>query len=79
MLTLSTPPPPQVDDQADLSTATELTLGRLVKEAHGADFYILDQYPSAVRPFYTMPAADPRYSNSYDLFIRCGACARIYK
>jgi len=32
---------------------------------------MLDQYPSAVRPFYTMPSPlDPRLSNSYDFFIR---------
>ncbi|KAG8908261.1 aspartate--tRNA ligase dps1, partial [Tulasnella sp. 417] len=34
-------------------------------------YYILDKFPSAVRPFYTMPdAADPHYSNSYDFFMR---------
>lgn len=31
----------------------------------------LHRYPSAVRPFYTMPCADDaNYSNSYDVFIR---------
>jgi aspartyl/asparaginyl-tRNA synthetase len=55
----------------DLSTATEMALGELVKQKHGADFFILDQYPAAVRPFYTMPSAgDKRFSNSYDVFIR---------
>ena len=29
------------------------------------------RFPMAVRPFYTMPCADdPRYSNSFDVFIR---------
>lgn len=31
----------------DLSTAVEIRLGELVKEKHGADFYILDQYPAS--------------------------------
>ena len=45
----------QVDELADLSSALELTLGELVKQKYKADFYMLDQYPSAIRPFYTMP------------------------
>ncbi|KAJ0408726.1 hypothetical protein P43SY_001950 [Pythium insidiosum] len=57
--------------EEDLSTANEKTLGRLVKEKYDTDFYILDRFPLAVRPFYTMPdPKDPRWSNSYDLFIR---------
>ena len=61
----------QVDDMADLSSAIELQLGQLVKEKYQADFFILDQYPSAVRPFYTMlNASNPLFSNSYDIFIR---------
>mmetsp|Transcript_19859 Transcript_19859/g.28397 ORF Transcript_19859/g.28397 Transcript_19859/m.28397 type:complete len:584 (-) Transcript_19859:2172-3923(-) len=60
-----------VDPFADLSTSLEATLGELVAAKYGADFFALDQYPSAVRPFYTMPNhIDARYSNSYDLFIR---------
>eukprot|EP01039_Chlorochromonas_danica_P008649 gene8649-9530_t len=60
-----------VGDYDDLSTATELVLGGLVKEKYNADFYIVDQYPSAIRPFYTMPnLTHPAYSNSYDLFLR---------
>ena len=55
----------------DLSTEVERTLGRLVKEKYKTDFYILHRYPLAARPFYTMPAPDdPRYTNSYDVFIR---------
>lgn len=55
----------------DLSSAAELRLGELVAEKFGADFFMLDQYPSAVRPFYTMVnATDDRYSNSYDIFLR---------
>lgn len=60
-----------MQDDEDLSTANEKFLGKLVKEKYGTDFFILDKYPLAVRPFYTMP--DPnsqKFSNSYDMFIR---------
>ncbi|KAK6456562.1 aspartyl-tRNA synthetase [Scheffersomyces xylosifermentans] len=60
-----------VDDFEDLSTENEKLLGKLVREKYDTDFYILDKFPLAVRPFYTMPdPEDPRYSNSYDFFMR---------
>ena len=67
----------------DLSTAQERALGRLVAEKYGTDFYFLDRFPSAVRPFYTMPCADDgRYSNSYDIFLRgeeiCSGAQRVH-
>lgn len=37
------------------STDQEKFLGRLVKEKYKTDYYILDKFPLAVRPFYTMP------------------------
>lgn len=38
---------------------------------YDTDFYILDKYPLAVRPFYTMPDPEnPKTSNSYDMFMR---------
>lgn len=60
-----------VDDFEDLSTENEKLLGKLVREKYNTDFYILDKFPLAIRPFYTMPdSEDPRYSNSYDFFMR---------
>lgn len=60
-----------VDDFEDLSTENEKLLGKLVREKYDTDFYILDKFPLAIRPFYTMPCPeDPRYSNSYDFFMR---------
>ncbi|KAI9719536.1 MAG: hypothetical protein M1828_006165 [Chrysothrix sp. TS-e1954] len=47
----------EMGDFDDLSTAQEKLLGRLVLERYGSDFYVLDQYPLAVRPFYTMPSS----------------------
>ncbi|PAA73375.1 hypothetical protein BOX15_Mlig029278g2 [Macrostomum lignano] len=58
-------------DFDDLSTPNEKLLGRLVKAKYKTDFYILDKFPLAARPFYTMPdPARPGYSNSYDFFMR---------
>ncbi|XP_063928027.1 aspartate--tRNA ligase, cytoplasmic-like [Zophobas morio] len=60
-----------MDPFSDLSTAHEKILGKLVKDKYQTDFYILDKYPLAARPFYTMPCpTDPKYSNSYDMMIR---------
>jgi len=56
----------EVSDLEDLSTEMERTLGRLVRAKYDTDFYILDKFPSAARPFYTMPdPTDNQYSNSY--------------
>jgi len=61
----------KVDPMADFNTETEKTLGKIVKEKYQTDFYVLHRYPSAIRPFYTMPCFDDkRYSNSFDVFIR---------
>ncbi|KFK29697.1 hypothetical protein AALP_AA7G167100 [Arabis alpina] len=61
----------EVDPLGDLNTESERKLGQLVLEKYNTEFYILHRYPSAVRPFYTMPCADDaRYSNSFDVFIR---------
>lgn len=60
-----------VGDFDDLSTENEKLLGKLVRDKYDTDFYILDKFPLAIRPAYTMPdPEDPRYSNSYDFFMR---------
>ncbi|XP_022204760.2 aspartate--tRNA ligase, cytoplasmic [Nilaparvata lugens] len=60
-----------IGDEEDLSTPNEKLLGRLVKAKYDTDFYVLDKFPLAVRPFYTMPDfTRPKYSNSYDVFMR---------
>ncbi|KAI9817704.1 MAG: hypothetical protein M1832_004598 [Thelocarpon impressellum] len=61
----------ELDEHEDLSTPHERQLGRLVREKYDTDFFIMDQFPLAVRPFYTMPSPhDPKLSNSYDFFMR---------
>jgi aspartyl-tRNA synthetase len=59
------------DEYDDLSTENEKKLGDIVKAKYGTDFFFMDKYPLAVRPFYTMPDPEnPKLSNSYDFFIR---------
>lgn len=60
-----------VEPMGDLSTEAEKKLGELVRDKYDTDLYMLCRYPSAVRPFYTMPCSDhPLYSNSFDVFVR---------
>lgn len=62
---------PDIDPMGDLSTELERALGRLVRAKYDTDFFMMDKYPLAIRPFYTMPAAeDETLSNSYDFFMR---------
>lgn len=44
-----------IGDLDDISTPQEKLLGRLVKEKFGTDFFMMDKFPAAIRPFYTMP------------------------
>lgn len=60
------------EEFSDLNNANERLAGKLVKEKYGVDLFIIDQYPTKVRPFYTQTnAEDPNYSNSYDVIMRC--------
>jgi len=58
-------------DDDDISTKDEKVLGRIVHEKLGEDFYMIDKFPAALRPFYTMQdPVDPKWANAYDLFMR---------
>ncbi|KAI1797828.1 aspartate-tRNA ligase [Ganoderma leucocontextum] len=55
----------------DFDTPTEKRLGKIVREKYDTDYFIIDKFPVALRPFYTMPdPEDPTVSNSYDFFMR---------
>ena len=59
------------DPEEDLSTPNEKLLGRIVKAKYNTDFFMMDEYPLKIRPFYTMPhPTNPKLSNSYDFFMR---------
>lgn len=61
----------EIGDFEDMSTDKEKLLGRLIREKYDTDFYIIDKFPLAVRPFYTMPDVEnPGYANAYDFFMR---------
>ncbi|BFZ60706.1 aspartate--tRNA ligase dps1 [Saitoella coloradoensis] len=61
----------ELSDKEDLGTRDEIRLGVLVKERYGTDYFVLDKFPKAVRPFYTMPdSEDGDYTNSFDIFLR---------
>lgn len=69
-------------DLEDLSSENEKILGQIVKEKYKSDLFIIDQYPSTVRPFYTMQSSNPLYSNSYDIIFRgteiCSGAQRVH-
>lgn len=55
----------------DFSTAMEKQLGQIIRDKYDTDFFVLDKFPMAVRPFYTKSCPnDPNFSNSYDFFMR---------
>jgi len=57
--------------KTDLTTAQEKRLGELIREKYNTDFYVLDEFPMSVRPFYTKACPhDKNLSNSYDFFMR---------
>ena len=62
--------PTHADDE-DISTRDEKLLGAVINRHKDTDFYVIDKFPAALRPFYTMADPDdPKWSNSYDIFIR---------
>jgi aspartyl-tRNA synthetase len=59
------------EEDEDISTKDEKLLGRIVRQTHGEEFYMIDKFPAALRPFYTMAdPEDPKWANAYDLFLR---------
>ena len=37
---------------------------------YGTDVFILNRFPTSIRPFYSMPFEDGTYCNAFDVFIR---------
>ena len=61
----------QLDPLEDLNTENEKTLGAIIKEKYNVEFYVINKFPTRVRPFYTMPSTEnPDYANAYDFFLR---------
>jgi len=55
----------------DYSKQGEMALGRYVKEKYGADFFFINRFPYAIKPFYVMRVDDePEWARSTDLIYR---------
>lgn len=58
-------------DEVDIDSEGERMIGEYVKKQYDSDFVFLTHYPTALRPFYTMPNADdPTVTDSFDLIFR---------
>lgn len=60
----------EMGDEDDMSTPNEKLLGRLIKAKYDTDFYMLDKFPLAIRPFYTMPDPKNPVSWNFDFFFK---------
>ena len=62
------------DPTEDIGSINERELGKIIKEKYGTDIFALINYPTKVRPFYTMAdqkgSAYAEYSRSFDLIMR---------
>ena len=57
--------------EPDLAPQHERWLGEWAAREHGSDLVFVEGYPTAKRPFYTMPDPEnPEVSNSFDLLFR---------
>lgn len=51
----------------DIDNEGERLIGQWAKEKYHSDFIFLTHYPTTLRPFYSMPSADPEYTETFDL------------
>ncbi|MBI2545094.1 MAG: aspartate--tRNA(Asn) ligase [Candidatus Aenigmarchaeota archaeon] len=55
----------------DMNREAEEALGNYVKEKFKSEFFFVNRFPSAVKPFYVMRVDDePRYARSIDMIFR---------
>lgn len=54
-------------ETVDIDAEGERLICEWVKKNHNSDFVFLTHYPTAIRPFYSMPSADPQYTDTFDL------------
>lgn len=60
-----------LDEGADLDTEAENLLSAYMMKKNNHQFFFVKDYPSDVRPFYSMHKADdPTYSETYDLYYK---------
>ena len=57
-------------EEIDIDPEGERLICEWVKKTYDSDFVFLTHYPRSIRPFYTMPSADPQYTEGFDLLFR---------
>ncbi len=57
-------------EKIDIDPEGERMICEWAKKEYNSDLIFLTHYPSNIRPFYTMPSADPQYTESFDLLFR---------
>ncbi len=57
--------------ESDLNTAAEKKLGEYVRKKYNSDFFFVNRFPFAVKPFYVMRVDDkPEWARSVDLIFK---------
>ena len=57
-------------EKIDIDPEGERMICEWAKKKYNSDLIFLTHYPSSIRPFYTMPGADPQYTESFDLLFK---------
>lgn len=58
------------DITKDLETINERKLGEIIRKTRGSDLFVLTEYPTSARPFYTKKTNDGNFTKSYDIIMR---------
>lgn len=57
-------------ENEDIDGEGERMICEYVSKTYGSDFVFLTHYPIHLRPFYSMPSADGKYTETFDLLFR---------
>ena len=57
-------------ENEDIDPESERLICEWAKKEHGSDFVFLTHYPVKLRPFYSMPSSDGKYTETFDLLFR---------
>jgi nondiscriminating aspartyl-tRNA synthetase len=60
----------KVIENEDIDGEGERMMSEYVFQQYGSDFVFLTHYPAALRPFYSLPSADGKYTETFDLLFR---------
>lgn len=57
-------------ENEDIDSEGERMISEYVSKTHGSDFVFLTHYPGHLRPFYSLPSEDGKYTETFDLLFR---------